>query len=182
MGIFFILSLLWQMGDWRWKMGLGSSPGLNLSLPALAEVTRFNCPRSGLIWLVGDWGSADLSRSVELQFAAQVVRLGPNRRAAGGVAVSPWLNCFPPRAPAPAYPELARRRGQQGTVILAVKVAAAGRALRVEVKRSSGFILLDEAAARAVRNWEFEPARIHSRKVDSEIEIPVQFKIVDHSA
>jgi len=31
--------------------------------------------------MVADWGSADLSRSDELQFAAQVVRQGPSRRA-----------------------------------------------------------------------------------------------------
>jgi hypothetical protein len=31
--------------------------------------------------VVGEWGSADRSRSAELQFAAPVVRLGPARRA-----------------------------------------------------------------------------------------------------
>jgi len=31
--------------------------------------------------VVGEWGSADRSRSDELQFAAPVVRLGPTRRA-----------------------------------------------------------------------------------------------------
>lgn len=41
--------------------------------------------------MVGEWGSADRSRSDELQFAAPVVRLGPARRAPrrgvqGGVA------------------------------------------------------------------------------------------------
>src|SRR5437773_3735175 len=30
--------------------------------------------------MVGEWGSADRSRSAELQFAAPVVRLGPTRR------------------------------------------------------------------------------------------------------
>ena len=31
--------------------------------------------------MVGDWGSADMSRVFELQFAARIVRPGPSRRA-----------------------------------------------------------------------------------------------------
>jgi len=48
--------------------------------------------------VVGEWGSADRSRSDELQFAAPVVRLGPARRTPrrgvqGGVAreTSLWV-------------------------------------------------------------------------------------------
>lgn len=81
--------------------------------------------------------------------------------------------------PEPAYPPSARRRGQQGLVLLTVHVTAQGRAAGVEVKRSCGFAVLDEAALRAVRNWEFEPARIDSLAVDSEIEVPLRFKLTD---
>jgi hypothetical protein len=45
-------------------------------------VTHLELSAKRLDGLVGDWGSADLSRSAQLQFAAQVVRLGPSRRAA----------------------------------------------------------------------------------------------------
>lgn len=81
--------------------------------------------------------------------------------------------------PEPAYPPSARRRGQQGLVLLTVHVTAQGWAASVEVKRSCGFAVLDEAALRAVRNWEFEPARIDSLAVDSEIEVPLRFKLTD---
>lgn len=79
--------------------------------------------------------------------------------------------------PEPDYPERARRRHQAGLVLLAVKVTAAGRAERVEIKKSSGFSLLDNAAVEAVRDWEFQPARIGSLALESEIEVPVRFEL-----
>ena len=63
--------------------------------------------------------------------------------------------------------------------MLAVRVTADGRAARVEVKESSGFVALDEAAVDAVQKWEFIPARIGSRAMESEIEVPVRFQLYD---
>jgi periplasmic protein TonB len=79
--------------------------------------------------------------------------------------------------PEPVYPELARRRHQEGLVLLAVKITAQGRAERVEIKKTSGFSLLDNAAVEAVRDWEFQPARIGSLALESEIEVPVRFEL-----
>ena len=81
--------------------------------------------------------------------------------------------------PDPPYPPTALRRHQEGQVQLAVKVSAQGRAENVEVKKSSGFPLLDEAALKAVRDWEFEPAKIGLFTVESEIEVPVRFKLTE---
>jgi protein TonB len=81
--------------------------------------------------------------------------------------------------PAPVYPALARSRHQEGLVLLRVSVTADGRAARVELDRSSGFSALDEAARDAVRDWEFEPARVGSRTVDSEIQVPVRFHLAE---
>ncbi len=79
--------------------------------------------------------------------------------------------------PEPDYPLSARRRRQEGLVVLRVIVTTKGRASRVELKQSSGFVILDEAAVRAVAEWEFEPARIGESPLESEIEVPVRFKI-----
>jgi protein TonB len=79
--------------------------------------------------------------------------------------------------PEPPYPPTARRRHQEGLVLLRVKVNPQGRAVRVEIKNSSGFPLLDEAAQSAVRDWEFQPARLGLFAVESEIEVPVRFKL-----
>jgi protein TonB len=81
--------------------------------------------------------------------------------------------------PEPDYPPLARRRHQQGLVTLAVKVNTQGRVAEVKVKTSSGFPILDEAALQAVRAWEFQPARIGLMAVESEIEVPVRFRLTD---
>ena len=80
--------------------------------------------------------------------------------------------------PEPPYPPTARRRHQEGLVLLAVKVNPQGRAVRVEIKNSSGFPLLDDAAQAAVRDWEFQPARLGLLAVESEIEVPVRFKLM----
>jgi protein TonB len=79
--------------------------------------------------------------------------------------------------PPPPYPALARRRGQQGLVRLSVLVTPGGEAAHVSIRHSSGFPLLDEAAQRAVRRWQFEPARRGALPVQSEIEVPVQFTL-----
>lgn len=81
--------------------------------------------------------------------------------------------------PEPEYPLAARRRGQQGVVILNVTVSPLGHAKEVSIKESSGYELLDQAALRAVKTWEFEPARIGSIGVESRIEVPVRFKLAN---
>ena len=83
------------------------------------------------------------------------------------------------RNPEPPYPLLARRRRQEGTVLLSVRVTENGRAALVNLKTSSGYPLLDEAALRAVRDWEFDPARAAGIAVESQIEVPVRFVLKD---
>lgn len=60
-------------------------------------------------------------------------------------------------APPPHYPLLARRRGQEGTVVLEIKVKKEGDPLEVSIVRSSGYDLLDHAAQSAVMRWRFRP-------------------------
>jgi protein TonB len=83
------------------------------------------------------------------------------------------------KTPEPLYPLLARRRHQQGLVILSLTVSASGRPARVRLKETSGFPTLDEAAVKAVKDWEFDPARIGAIRVESEIEVPVRFTLAN---
>ncbi len=80
---------------------------------------------------------------------------------------------------APVYPETARRRNEQGRVVLRVNVGPAGTALAVAVGRSSGFPVLDNAAVDAVRNWRFIPATEGGRPVPATAEVPVVFRLED---
>ena len=59
----------------------------------------------------------------------------------------------------PVYPEEARREGIRGSVGVRIEVLENGRPGEIEVQRSSGPDLLDEAALRAVRKWRFVPAQ-----------------------
>ena len=77
--------------------------------------------------------------------------------------------------PKPAYPAASRRLGEEGKVVLRVRVSAAGAALAVEVKQSSGFTRLDEAAKSAVERWRFVPARRGDEAVESWVAVPIVF-------
>lgn len=81
------------------------------------------------------------------------------------------------RNPPPPYPEQARQKKQEGLVLIRVRVTPEGRAGSVQVDKSSGWPLLDQAALRAVRNWRFHPARAAGIAVASEVVIPVRFDL-----
>ena len=57
--------------------------------------------------------------------------------------------------PTPAYPAIARSRGQEGRVVVAVTIGVDGNPGNVAVQSSSGVAALDEAAVSAVRTWRF---------------------------
>jgi len=79
--------------------------------------------------------------------------------------------------PRPAYPVSSRRLGEEGRVVLRVRVSAQGLPLAVEVKQSSGSPRLDEAARVAVERWRFVPARLGSEAVESSVLIPLHFAL-----
>jgi len=79
--------------------------------------------------------------------------------------------------PIPEYPPLARRRGEQGRVLLRVTVSATGEAAVVAVSESSGYELLDQSALRAVKTWRFVPAKFNNHAVVAEVTVPVRFTL-----
>lgn len=60
-------------------------------------------------------------------------------------------------APPPRYPLEARRRREQGTVVLNVLLSIDGRVFEISVDRSSGSDRLDKAALAAVSRWRWSP-------------------------
>lgn len=79
--------------------------------------------------------------------------------------------------PAPPYPPLSRRMGEEGKVTLRVSVTAQGTADNVEIKTSSGSQRLDESAQKTVRNWKFIPAKRGDTAVQSWVLVPIIFKL-----
>ncbi|WP_374557191.1 energy transducer TonB [Aquitalea pelogenes] len=79
--------------------------------------------------------------------------------------------------PEPPYPERSRELGEQGRVILQVRVSAEGRALQVEVIGHSHSRRLDEAARQAVADWRFIPARQDGVAIESSLQVPITFSL-----
>jgi protein TonB len=79
--------------------------------------------------------------------------------------------------PAPAYPALSRRMGEQGRVILRVHVDTSGGADEVHLQSSSGYARLDETARETVRHWTFTPARRGTDPVPAWVLVPISFTL-----
>ena len=81
------------------------------------------------------------------------------------------------RNPAPPYPALSKRMGEEGKVVLRVSVNPQGTADSVDIKTSSGSPRLDESAQKTVRNWKFVPAKRGDTAVQSWVLVPIIFKL-----
>lgn len=79
--------------------------------------------------------------------------------------------------PAPTYPPLSKRMGEQGKVLLRAHVLPNGTADGVEIKRSSGSPRLDNAALEAVRKWRFVPAKQGGQAIGAWVQIPINFSL-----
>ena len=81
--------------------------------------------------------------------------------------------------PAPVYPALSRRLGEEGKVVLRALVEPEGRSGQIEIRSSSGSPRLDQAAVEAVRRWKFIPARRGDETVAAWVLIPIVFNLRD---
>jgi len=79
----------------------------------------------------------------------------------------------------PDYPDQARRRNQEGSLKLRVKIDDLGRVRDVEVVEADLPGVFDEAALEAFRNARFQPAMKDGRPVRYQAYIRVVFKLRD---
>ncbi|MBU1236703.1 MAG: energy transducer TonB [Gammaproteobacteria bacterium] len=79
--------------------------------------------------------------------------------------------------PKPVYPIASRRFGEEGKVLLRVKVSPGGTPTAVEIKRPSGFPRLDAAAKTAVERWRFVPAQRGDDAIESWVTVPIVFSL-----
>ena len=79
--------------------------------------------------------------------------------------------------PAPSYPALSRRMGEEGKVVLRVFVNQQGLPAQVELRTSSGFSRLDHVALETVRQWKFMPARRGEQPIGAWVLIPISFSL-----
>lgn len=61
--------------------------------------------------------------------------------------------------PRPHYPAQSRRLGEQGKVVVRVFIGVDGLAHQAEIRTSSGFERLDDAALNTVKAWRYVPGK-----------------------
>jgi protein TonB len=61
--------------------------------------------------------------------------------------------------PKPSYPAMSKRLGEQGQVVVRVLINVEGKAQTADIKLSSGFDRLDQAALNTVLRWRYVPGK-----------------------
>jgi len=80
--------------------------------------------------------------------------------------------------PKPVYPMEAREKGCEGEVLLRVEVLSNGRVGQIEVKKSSGYEILDQSALTTVKRWRFIPAKKGEVPIPFWVNIPIKFQLL----
>lgn len=123
------------------------------------------------------------SRRADIIEMLQAAALARGKGALSLAAMESPDGTLPPRimesTPAP-YPESARDRGVEGTVVLMVLVRRDGSVGAASVSRGLERSL-DESALRTVRRWKFLPAIRNGKTVEVVLEVEVDFRIPGRS-
>jgi protein TonB len=77
--------------------------------------------------------------------------------------------------PPPAYPDLAREAGVDGTVMVQALVGKDGHVKDTRIVKS--IAMLDEAAVAAVKQWIFKPALSNNKPVAVWVAVPIRFSL-----
>jgi len=91
------------------------------------------------------------------------------------VIVLPSSNAAYLNNPPPAYPPLSRRLGEQGRVVVRAYIDVDGTAARAEIRSSSGFERLDQAALQTVLRWRYVPGKRGGQPEAMWFNIPISF-------
>ena len=143
---------------------------LEKPLPPDAGEVRFPEPKEDTRLKTEDAKAKDERRETRDEKAASAPTVAP-RQARLDAPPKPKRNIKPD------YPKGARQRGEQGDVVLEIRVNAEGMVDGVKVAVSSGFAELDEAAIKAARTARFSPARSGHDAVASTARLTLSFKL-----
>jgi len=111
----------------------------------------------------------------------------PTPPAAAVVAQAPAAPAAPPKVelpsssadylnnPPPPYPPLSKRLGEQGKVVVRAFIDERGVATRAEVRSSSGFDRLDQAALQTVLKWRYVPGKRAGVAEGMWFNVPINF-------
>ncbi len=77
--------------------------------------------------------------------------------------------------PRPAYPPLSKRMGEQGKVVVRVLIGADGLPQKADIRTSSGFERLDQAALATVMKWRSVPGKRAGAPEAMWFNVPINF-------
>jgi protein TonB len=77
--------------------------------------------------------------------------------------------------PKPAYPSMSKRLGEQGQVVVRVLIDVYGKAQTADIKQSSGFDRLDQAALNTVLRWRYVPGKHAGVAQTMWFNVPINF-------
>ncbi len=109
--------------------------------------------------------------------ATKAGRIGPTLGALGSGAAGKSRPIAFGTNPVPVYPLDARKRKEEGTVVLLVSVDARGIPESVLIEKSSSHAALDRSAREAVLHWTFRPANEKGVPVASRTRIEIRFRL-----
>jgi TonB family protein len=75
------------------------------------------------------------------------------------------------------YPATSRRLGEEGMVLVSLKISSTGCATSAAIVGSSGSALLDDAVLEFYETMEFIPAGTSGKAVDATVKAPIAFKL-----
>lgn len=101
----------------------------------------------------------------------------PETPAAATTVTLPSGNADYLTNPAPAYPAISRRLGEEGKVVIRVLIGKNGRPQQGDIGQSSGYPRLDQAALHAVMAWRYVPGRRDGAAQDMWFNVPIQFAL-----
>lgn len=131
--------------------------------PPLIDLPAFEGPTTAITAKVQETPRAQPATS------ARQVQITPARFKSRGDRIAAAISA--------CYPSASRRLSEEGRVVATITVGADGKAGAVSVTQSSGFPRLDAAIECVVRRLPFEPGKRDGQPVDSQVSVPIVFKL-----
>jgi len=170
---------------------LGPPPSITNSqaAPAVSVTGAAAKPTVGTPVPVPD---AEISPEATIMSQSEMQQIGPlsdPNAGTGPVSIEVIIDDGPPpdfvpvekqptpvKSPPPAYPEIARRAGVEGTVWVKIWVDKEGKAKKAQILKSDAE-LFNQAAIDAAMQWVFTPAVMNNGPVAVWVSIPFKFKL-----
>jgi TonB family protein len=152
---------------------------LRLGDPDSRATTAFSAPEMRVfpgLHSQPDWNSHDQNEGNDLEGFIEEIHRRIQESWWGGVPIeSGDLQKNLEQSLAPVYPDVARKAGIEGDIVLRAFVSSEGRVTNLKVL--SGPPILARAAIDAVQQWRYQPVRINGRPANVVTTLVVAFRL-----